>query len=269
MTHLRNSAIPALIAGLGVLGACGSDVAPASPPDQPAATASAVSIEPRPELGLMTSLPLYWPLGAEMAAIASGQAGVPWQRAAIEQAYTIAPLDTLSPIPALSPDAPDTDPLAGLERLAVIQPRGLSPADNVALDSWVRAGGRLLLVLDPALTGEYDLPLGDPRRPTEAALIPPVVARWGLKVSFDDEAEAEAEQRAFGAGVLPLALPGEIAVIDPVAAQCEVLAQGAAARCRVGGGQVTLIADAALFEHPELAGADGATLRAVLAEALR
>lgn len=274
MTPLRNSAIAALIAGVGVLGACGSDAAPASPPDQPAATAAAASaadvpMGARSQLGLMTSLPLYWPLGAEMAAIASGQAAVPWQRTAIEQAYTIAPLDTLSPIPALSPDAPDTDPLADLDRLAVIQPRGLSPADNVALDAWVRAGGRLLLMLDPALTGEYDLPLGDPRRPTEAALMPPVLARWGLRVSFDDAAEPKAEQRAFGAGVLPLALPGAIAVIDPAAAQCDVLAQGAVARCRVGDGQVTLIADAALFEHAVLAGTDGATLRAVLAEALR
>jgi hypothetical protein len=47
-----------------------------------------------------------------------------------------------------------------------------------------------------------------------------------------------------------------------------MLADGAAARCIVGAGQVTLIADAALFEHAELAGEGGAGLRALVAAAL-
>ncbi|AUX69276.1 hypothetical protein CHX26_06995 [Porphyrobacter sp. HT-58-2] len=223
----------------------------------------------RERLGLMTSLPLYWPLDAAFGDLAVGEADMPWQRAALEGAYVLEPLDTLSPIPALSPDAPDTDPLAGLDRLAVIQPRGLSPADNVALDGWVRAGGRLLLALDPALTGEYDLPLGDPRRPVDTALIPPVVARWGLAVRFDEAQELAVVRQALAEAALPLALAGEIAILDPSAADCTVLAGGAAARCAVGRGQVTLIADAAIFEHPELAGESAADLRAVVAEALR
>lgn len=89
----------------------------------------------------MTSLPLYWRLGADVADIASGNALVPWQRQAMERRFDLVPLDTLSPIPALTPDEPETDPLAELDYLAIIQPRGLSPADNVALDEWVRAGG--------------------------------------------------------------------------------------------------------------------------------
>lgn len=240
--------------GLAMLGACSGAAVPTQAPQQP--------------LGLMTSLPLYWPEGTDIADLAAGRAAVPWQRAAIEQDYAIVPLDTLSPIPALSPDAPEVDPLAGLARLAVIQPRGLSPADNVALDAWVRAGGRLLLALDPALTGDYAAPLGDPRRPVDGALIPPVVARWGLTVSFDAEQAAVVTTAKFGAATatataLPLALAGRIAVTDPVAA-CTVLAGGAAATCMVGKGRVTLVADAALFEHAELAGEDGATLRSML-----
>ena len=66
-------------------------------------------------LGLMTSLPLYWPLGANVAAIASGNAPVPWQRQAMERRFELVPLDTLSPIPALTPDEPETDPLAELD----------------------------------------------------------------------------------------------------------------------------------------------------------
>ena len=255
MSLLRGS----LLAGLlGLLAACHGTTGDAGGADA----------APQTKLGLMSSLPLYWPLGTDVAVIAGGSADLPWQRAALSGDYVIEPLDTLSPIPALSPDAPDTDPLKGLTRLAVIQPRGLSPADNVALDDWVRAGGRLLLVLDPALTGDYDLPLGDPRRPVDTALILPVVGRWGLAVSFDEAQEAAVIQSRLGETALPLALHGRIAITDPTAAQCTVLAESAAVRCRVGAGQVTLIADAALFEHPELAGEGGGALRAVVRAAL-
>lgn len=253
----RPSLRPLAPAALLALLAAACDRAPAAPgtPSTPAAVAASLP-ESRTPLGLMTSLPLYWPLGAGVAELASGTADIPWQRAALEQAYDLKLLDSLAPIPGLSPDAPETDPLAGLTRLAVIQPRGFSPADNVALDDWVRGGGRLLLVLDPMLTGEYDLPLGDPRRPVDSALIPPVVARWGLAVRYDDtQSLGVSEQPLLAGTALPLALAGEIAVVDPAAAQCTLLAGNAAARCKVGAGEVMLIADAALFEHPELGSA--------------
>lgn len=239
-------------------------------PDGDAAAGQAAPSPSRdvPRLGLMTSLPLYWPLGAGVDAIAAGSAAVPWQRTAIEQGFALEPLDTLSPIPGLSPDAPETDPLAGLERLAIIQPRGLSPADNVALDAWVRGGGRLLLVLDPMLTGEYELPLGDPRRPVEAALIPPVVARWGLAIRFDETQDSTMVEAGLAGTYLPLILAGEVAIADPAAADCRLDAGGAAARCNVGEGQVTVIADAAIFEHETFARDGGVHLRNLLGAVL-
>jgi hypothetical protein len=252
-------------AALLALAACSQNAAPTA--EEAAA--------PADRLGLMTSLPLYWPHNADITDLAAGTAPLPWQRVAIASRYALVPLDTLSPVPALSPDTPETDPLAGLARLAVIQPRGLSPADNVALDGWVRGGGRLLLVLDPALTGEYDLPLGDPRRPVDGALIPPVVARWGLAVRFDagqlpvvSYAPVSAGAQAGAGGSarpvpLPLALAGRI-VLDAAAPDCILQADAAMAVCRVGKGRVTLIADAALFEHAELAGTDGAGLLGVM-----
>jgi len=59
-----------------------------------------------------------------------------------------------------------------------------------------------------------------------------------------------------------------VAIIDPASAECTLDAESAAARCRVGRGMVTLVADAALFEHPDLAGEGGATLRALVAGVL-
>lgn len=242
----------------------GCNDAPPEPAPQDSATAA-----PAQRLGLMTSLPLYWPLGTGVEALASGQVDLPWQRTALEQRYTLVPLDTLSPIPALSPDAPDVDPLAGLDRLAVIQPRGLSPADNVALDAWVRKGGRLLLVLDPSLTGEYDLPLGDPRRPVDSALIPAVVARWGIAVRYDETQSSKPVDSSLMETYLPLILWGEVVITDPSAANCTSEAYGAAARCRLGQGEVFLIADATIFESRSFAGENFVHLHNLLATTLR
>lgn len=222
----------------------------------------------RPALGLMTSLPLYWPLGADFADLAGGTAESPWQRGALEQRYELVPLDTLSPIPALTAGAPDEDPLAGLDHIAIIQPRGLSPADNVALDQWVRGGGKLLLVLDPALTGHYDLPLGDPAMPSLAALIPPVVARWGMEVRYDEAQAADPQTIALAGGTLPVWLSGTIERMAPRAAEgpqaCTLMAQATLSQCRIGEGRVTLLADAALFEHRGLAGEANAAISLVL-----
>lgn len=269
---LRNRGVRGAICFAGLtLAACGE--APAQvetstvPNGRAEAPCSAVS-EP-PAMGLVTSLPLYWPLGADISTLASGSVAMPWQREAIEQCVRIVPLDTLSSIAPLAPDGEEIDPLADLDRLAVIQPRGLSPADNVALDRWVRAGGHLLLVLDPMLTGEYDLPLGDPSRPIDSALIAPVVRHWGLAMSVDDHETFEDGifDVPLAKGNLTVAHPGNLRIVDPEAASCELLGQGVVARCKVGMGRVTLLADAATFEHQEAAGRGGRSLMRVLAYA--
>ena len=220
----------------------------------------------------MTSLPLYWPLGADMAAIASGTAETPWQREVLERGFQLVPLDTLSPIAGLMESEAETDPLAGLERLAVIQPRGLSPADNVALDEWVRAGGHLLLALDPQLTGEYEFALGDPRRPTDMALVPPVLARWGLAGSFDPAQNREIGFVELPVGRVPVLVSGEASVEGDAGARngCVANSSPVLARCdAVGLGTVTYFEDAAVFEHRELAGENGVAIRALLDHAFQ
>lgn len=249
-----------LIAAAG-LGGC--NTAPAR--DDPLTEASRAAM---PELGLMTGLPLTWPLEASFEQIAQGEYETPWFLTLAQPHYELVPIDTLAPIPSIDPAQPDSEPLKGMERLAIIQPRGLSPADNLALDNWVRAGGVLLLALDPALTGHYAVPLTDPRHPAVSALIPPVVARWGLAIRFD---EGQGDDLAFTdlSGVrLPLHLAGEIVPLEERAGSgkgaCTIAASRALAICAVGKGRVTMLADAAVFEHEELAGDKGEALAALL-----
>ena len=66
----------------------------------------------------------------------------------------------------------------------MIQPRPLSPQENVALDNWVAAGGRLLLFADPALTEDSAFAIGDRRRPQDVVLLSPILARWGLELEL-------------------------------------------------------------------------------------
>jgi len=238
MTLLRSSASLAIFVGT-MLNACGASPAEVDP---------VLEQEPKPQLGLMTSLPLYWPLDADFGALASGEAEIPQQRGGFEHTHELVLLDTLSPIPAISQGQPDTDPLADLDFLAVIQPRVLTPSDNVALDNWVREGGQLLLALDPLLNGHYALPLGDPRRPVEAALIPPVIARWGLELRFDQGQTLERAELTLMDTNIPLELSGELREITGADIDCEFLGGGVLARCQVGDGQLTVIADAEVFK---------------------
>lgn len=234
-------------------------------------------VEPGPgaPVGLMTSLPIYWADGADIASIAQQDAARPWTRTALELDYELLPIDTLvpaaeseAPLPGLEMPESAMNGIEGLERLAIIQPRGLSPQDNVALDQWVREGGRLLMVLDPLLSGHYETPIFDPRHPTSSALIPPVVQRWGLAVSFDDTQPLELRVVEARHGPLPVVMAGEISIADPGAAQCSLDAENIIAHCDVEEGSVMLIADAALFEAHD-PGEEGSDLvRLLVREAL-
>ena len=217
----------------------------------------------RAELGVLTSLPLVWPIEARFEDLAAGRFEKTWQRIALERTHDLRPLDTLAWQDAVAEDGP-IDPLAELDRLAIIQPRGLSPVDNVALDQWVRAGGHVLMAVDPALTGEYELPLGDPRRPPVEAFLPPILNRWGLSMVFDEGQNPESRFVSLGQADLPIVLSGIWQLSPTDHADCMVMSGGVVAHCQVGEGQALLLADAALFEHSEWDRPTGSPLDIVL-----
>ncbi len=278
MIRCRNSALCALTVAQIALNGCGADpsVEPANAEhpgnaEEPACVTGqlasggdaggASTSADGPAMGLMTSLPLNFALGADLSDFASGRARPPWQAAVLSRCNTVVPLDNLTPVEGFGSAIPAANPLEDLDFLAIIQPRGLSPADNVVLDDWVRAGGHLLLALDPILTGEYDLPLGDPRRPSVVALIPPVAARWGMEVTFDDAQDFEPVQTSIGDAHIPTLLSG---IVTVTGGRCVQNAPHPVQKCEIGKGSVTLIADAAVFEDQQLAGPDGAAIQALL-----
>ncbi len=189
---------------------------------------------------LFTSLPVYWPEATDLATTLKGEQPPHWARPAIEAERALRPVDTL-----------DAATLAGRRDLLMIQPRPLSPAENVALDEWVAGGGRLLLFADPALTAATTFALGDRRRPQDIVLLSPILARWGLRLEFDAEQTAGEHAVVLGDGVAtPVDLPGSLVAITGGRpdATCRIGAEALLADCRIGRGRVLAIADAALFE---------------------
>jgi hypothetical protein len=191
-------------------------------------------VPPRP-IGLFTSLPILWEESEDLAGLLRSEAPPHWARTVIAERGAIVPLDLLT---ALRP---------GLSRLVIAQPRPLSPEENVALDRWVRGGGRLVLLADPALTEHSRFPVGDPRRPQDLVLLSPILARWGLELVFVEDQPRGERMIALSDGDLPVDLPGSWRTLQ--GGTCVISGEGVLAECRIGSGRVLALADAALLDR--------------------
>lgn len=207
----------------------------------------------RAQLGLFTSLPILWAEADDVGALLASPEPPHWARADLERRYRILPLDTL-------PGPRD------LRFLLIAQPRPFSPDENVALDDWVRHGGRLLLFADPALTWDSRYSIGDRRRPQDVVLLSPILARWGLELLFDD-GQPGGERESAGNDV-PVNLPGQLARRSGgVDAACDLGPEGLIARCRIGKGRAMIVADAALLESADSPDSRAAALGRLAGEA--
>lgn len=186
----------------------------------------------RAELALFTSLPIVMNETGGVAEMLASPGPPHWARTLLEQRYRLEPVDALDPAPA--------------ERLMVMaQPRSLAPQENVALDTWVRGGGRLLLLADPMLTFESRFALGDKRRPQDMALLSPILSRWGLDLRFDEDQPAGEHDQ----GGIPVNLPGSLATKPGgFESRCTIADEGLTASCEIGKGHVFIVADAAVLE---------------------
>jgi hypothetical protein len=185
---------------------------------------------------------------AVVAAAALGISGVAWmdRREAVSAARPRLALLTSLPLQfgeTFGLEPPPSDALARIRRdfdivpiavadraslnrqrlLLMAHPRA-QPADVlVELDQWVRDGGRVALLADPRLDWDSSRPLGDPLRPPPDFADTGLLTHWGLRLGFDEAGEG---------------------VLRATGGNCRVGEKGLVARCRVGRGRATVLADA-------------------------
>src|SRR5690349_18532347 len=198
----------------------------------------------KPKLLLLTSLPLVF---GEQFSIEGG--GSPALQA-LQSRYEVLPISVTSPAE-----------LAKGPLLLMAHPPAQTPENLVALDDWVRGGGRVLLLADPMLEWPSSRPLGDPLRPPPMFTDTGLLGHWGLKLEAPDRRGPEV-RRLGGFDVLTVS-PGTLS------GKCDVSADRLVADCRLGKGRTTVIADADLLDTQDLGSGASHNLDGLLAELAR
>jgi hypothetical protein len=177
----------------------------------------------RPALLLLTSLPLMFGEGFSV----SGNGSPILTR--LQSRYRVMPISVAEPAQ-----------LARGRLLLMAHPLAQPAEDLVALDAWIRKGGRLLLLADPMLEWPSERPLGDPLRPPPMFMDTGLLAHWGLRLDAPDQRGPRT--RKLGAYSVMTDSPGRLT------GACEISRDRLVARCRVGKGEATVIADADLLD---------------------
>ena len=193
----------------------------------------------RPGLLLLTSLPLVFneEFGLE-------RSGSPALRE-LGKAYRVVPISVTS-----------SSQLAGGKLLLMAHAQAQTAENLVALDSWVRNGGRVVILADPLLEWPSKTSLGDPLRPSPMFMDTGLLAHWGLRL--DEPAERGPRVQRLGSYQILTVSPGRLA------GECEIRDQGFDAFCKIGKGQAIVIADADFLNTPALGPGAGHNLDALL-----
>ena len=178
----------------------------------------------KPELYLLTSLPLIFQDGFGLEP-ANGEAAT-----FLRDHYRLKPIDLPSRLPA-----------GGV--LLAAQPRALPAEELVALDAWVRGGGKLLLFADPLLEWPSERPLGDRLRPPLSFADTGLLLHWGLRLDAPDARGLKVA--SYDGFELAYVSPGTLA---KTGGTCVVEPDGIAASCLLGRGDATVVADADLLD---------------------
>lgn len=241
-----------LAAWIAVALAAGCSPAPSADTGGAQATQPApplVPAMPRMRVLLMSSLPLVHGDGVDMAAMLAGQSDPHPLHEDLASAHDLVVADAL-----------DADVLADTDLAILLQPRALPPQALVALDAYVRRGGRLLLFTDPMLEWHGGKGLGDPLGPERIGMLSPLLSHWGLAM-VDPELKSVIVRPSGAMLVHPGVFvvqqgkngPGKngLGKIGPGKngdAACRIETGGAVAHCRAGQGRATLVADADLLD---------------------
>ena len=173
----------------------------------------------RPTLLLLTSLPLMF--GEDFSLSGGGSPAL----SALQSRYRVLPISVASP-----------EELAKGRLLLMAQPMAQPAEDLVALDEWVRGGGKVMLLADPALDWPSKRPLGNPLRPLPVFMDTRLLAHWGL--NLESPAEEGIAIRGLGGERIATSSPGTLQ------GSCEISKDRLVATCRIGRGEAVVVADA-------------------------
>jgi hypothetical protein len=194
----------------------------------------------KPTLMLLTSLPIVF---GEQFAIDGG--GSPALQA-LESRYRVRSISVTSP-----------GELRSGNLLLMAHPLAQTAENLVALDEWVRRGGRVMLLADPMLEWPSERPLGDPLRPAPMFSDTGLLARWGLRLDTPEKPGPKMQKLA------------ELQVMTDspgtLHGSCRTSADRLMADCQVGKGRAIVVADADFVRADQLGGAAGNNLKALLA----
>lgn len=188
------------------------------------------------KIQLMTSLPIIWGEGASMQNILAGKTSPAPIYAHWQENYDITAVDSF--------EALDD---SGTDIVLLAQPPAMAPADIAAVDSWVRAGGKAIILTDPMLLWPTDLPLGDRRRPLASGLLSPLLAHWGLELQAPDEAGSGAVELEFSGATISTAGIGTFKILPQQLTdrdECILSKANVMASCEIGKGRAIILADA-------------------------
>jgi hypothetical protein len=133
------------------------------------------------------------------------------------------------------------------------------PAEGlVALDEWVRRGGRVLLLADPLLEWHSERPLGDPLRPSPMFSDTGLLGHWGLRLEAPGKSGRE-QRRLAGKEVLALS-PGTLS------GDCSISDDRFVAHCEIEKGRAVVVADADFLDVDAAGGSTERNLYALLAQ---
>jgi hypothetical protein len=195
----------------------------------------------RPTLLLLTSLPLVF--NVEFSLEGGGSPAL----TALQAHYRVVPISVA-----------DEADLAKGRLLLMAHPLAQGADNLVALDDWVRRGGRVLLLADPMLEWPSKRSLGDPLRPPPMFADTGLLAHWGLRL--DAPEKRGPDTRSLGGYEVVTSSPGALF------GGCRISSDKLVARCRVGQGRATVVADADVLDADDLGDGAAHNLDAILSE---
>lgn len=188
-------------------------------------------MDEQPRVMVATSLPLFATSRGDFGAVLSGDVDDAPAITALRRHFELVPLVDV-----------DRPGLADGDALLLAHPGALSPEALVAIDNWVRSGGRAVVLADALLEAEPPHPLGDPRNPPVSTMLDPLLTHWGVGIAPARPGLRVAQE---GGQRLLYASGGDVTVRS---SRCRRSAGGIVARCRIGRGQAVILGDADMLD---------------------